>query len=95
MHLRVQEYQEVNTKDHDLLADLIAFGDGGFFCNRIVTPVFDVMAYEVGGPTMFASMLPRVRHPSSLQEHGTWLHLNTCAAVPFAHTVPLQRKMLG
>ncbi|KAF5834980.1 hypothetical protein DUNSADRAFT_8080 [Dunaliella salina] len=45
---RLPEYSEVNKNDYDLLADLIAFGDGGFFCNRIVTPVFDVMAYEIG-----------------------------------------------
>uniref|UniRef100_A0A6S8NKA7 1,3-beta-glucan synthase n=1 Tax=Dunaliella tertiolecta TaxID=3047 RepID=A0A6S8NKA7_DUNTE len=44
---RLSEYPEVEVRDHDLLADLIAFGDGGFFCNRIVTPVFDVMAYEI------------------------------------------------
>jgi hypothetical protein len=36
------------SEDLNLLADMVAFGDGGFFCNRIVTPVFDVMAYEVG-----------------------------------------------
>lgn len=36
--------------DLNLLADLVAFGDGGFFCNRIVTPIFDVMAYEVSPP---------------------------------------------
>ncbi len=33
---------EVPVPDRDLLADLISFGDGGFFCDRIVTPLFYV-----------------------------------------------------
>jgi 1,3-beta-glucan synthase len=39
--------QDVPEEDFALLGDLIAFGDGGFFCDRIITPVFDVIAYEV------------------------------------------------
>ncbi len=38
---------EVPDEDFQLLGDLIAFGDGGFYCDRIVTPIFDVFAYEV------------------------------------------------
>jgi len=52
-----QDYPDVATEDHDLLADLIAFGDGGFFCNRIVTPVFDVMAYEVHDTRVYVLVL--------------------------------------
>jgi 1,3-beta-glucan synthase len=29
------------------VADLIAFGDGGFFTDRIITPIFYVMSYEI------------------------------------------------
>ncbi|KAL6746906.1 hypothetical protein V8C86DRAFT_1430973 [Haematococcus lacustris] len=44
---RLQEMPDVEPADYALLADLIAFGDGGFYCDRIVTPIFDVFAYEV------------------------------------------------
>ena len=48
LHSTLQECDNVLPEDYNMLADMIAFGDGGFFCDRIVTPVFDVMAYEVG-----------------------------------------------
>ncbi|KAG2442264.1 hypothetical protein HXX76_002351 [Chlamydomonas incerta] len=38
---------EVPAPDRELLADLVSFGDGGFFCDRITTPLFYVMSYEV------------------------------------------------
>lgn len=34
--------------DLELLAELTALGDGGFFCDRVVTPIFYNMSYEVG-----------------------------------------------
>lgn len=34
-------------EDMPLVADLIAFGDGGFYCDRIVSPIFECMAFEV------------------------------------------------
>lgn len=34
-------------QDFHLVSDLIAFGDGGFYMDRIVTPIFDVFCYEV------------------------------------------------
>eukprot|EP00198_Chlamydomonas_reinhardtii_P003823 XP_001693159.1 1,3-beta-D-glucan synthase [Chlamydomonas reinhardtii] len=38
---------DVPVPDRELLADLVSFGDGGFFCDRIATPLFYVMSYEV------------------------------------------------
>jgi len=32
--------------DGELIAELAAFGDGGFYCDRIVTPVFYMLSYE-------------------------------------------------
>lgn len=40
---------DVDPDDFTLVADLVAFGDGGFYCDRIVTPIFDVIAFEVRG----------------------------------------------
>ncbi|KAG1659988.1 hypothetical protein FOA52_009662 [Chlamydomonas sp. UWO 241] len=37
----------VPAADCTWLADLVAFGDGGFFIDRIVTPIFYVMSYEI------------------------------------------------
>ncbi|KXZ43170.1 hypothetical protein GPECTOR_99g805 [Gonium pectorale] len=38
---------EVAVSDRELLADLISYGDGGFFMDRIITPIFYVMSYEI------------------------------------------------
>ena len=35
------------SEDRYIVAELVAFGDGGFFLDRIITPVFYVMSYEV------------------------------------------------
>ena len=35
--------------DAALLEDLVALGDGGLFMDRVITPVFVVITYEVGG----------------------------------------------
>ncbi|GAX79705.1 hypothetical protein CEUSTIGMA_g7146.t1 [Chlamydomonas eustigma] len=34
-------------EDCELLEDLVAYGDGGMFMDRVVSPVFTVMAYEL------------------------------------------------
>jgi hypothetical protein len=33
--------------DSELLEDLVVYGDGGLFMDRVISPVFMVMAYEV------------------------------------------------
>ena len=35
--------------DSSLLEDLVALGDGGIFMDRVITPVFVVISYEVCG----------------------------------------------
>lgn len=40
-------HTDVAMEDRYLVADLLAFGDGGFYCDRIVSPIFICMAYEV------------------------------------------------
>lgn len=37
----------LHEQDRALLCDLVLFGDGGAFMDRIVTPVFRALAYEV------------------------------------------------
>lgn len=37
----------MSSEDRYIVAELVAFGDGGFFLDRIVTPIFYVMSYEV------------------------------------------------
>lgn len=37
----------VPPEDCAMVSDLVAFGDGGFFCDRVVTPIFYVFSYEV------------------------------------------------
>lgn len=39
--------RQVPVGDRELLADLVSFGDGGFFTDRIITPIFYVMSYEI------------------------------------------------
>lgn len=37
----------LNEQDRAMVCDLVLFGDGGAFMDRIITPVFRALAYEV------------------------------------------------
>ena len=36
--------------DMEVMEDLVAFGDGGAFTDRVIAPLFAVISYEVGWP---------------------------------------------
>eukprot|EP00798_Chlamydomonas_sp_ICE-L_P008247 gene8247-1516_t len=38
---------DVPTADRTLVADLVAWGDGGYFTDHVITPIFYVMSYEI------------------------------------------------
>lgn len=40
-------HSDVPADQHMIAADLVAFGDGNYFYERILTPVFFVMSYEI------------------------------------------------
>ncbi|EFJ48653.1 hypothetical protein VOLCADRAFT_90840 [Volvox carteri f. nagariensis] len=44
---RLSTTSDVPLSDRELLADLVCYGDGGFFMDRIITPIFFVMSYEI------------------------------------------------
>lgn len=44
---RLSASSDVPLSDRELLADLICYGDGGFFMDRVITPIFFVMSYEI------------------------------------------------
>ncbi|GLI69231.1 hypothetical protein VaNZ11_013721 [Volvox africanus] len=44
---RLANSADVPLSDRELLADLVCYGDGGFFMDRVITPIFYVMSYEI------------------------------------------------
>ncbi|GIL51750.1 hypothetical protein Vafri_7680 [Volvox africanus] len=44
---RLANCADVPLSDRELLADLVCYGDGGFFMDRVTTPIFFVMSYEI------------------------------------------------
>ncbi len=60
------------ASDMSLLEDLVALGDGGFWCDRVLTPIFYVLAFEVRGSgcrTGQRVVLPTLLGPINLTRH--------------------------
>lgn len=63
---------DVPVPDRELLADLVSFGDGGFFCDRIATPLFYVRRRE-GVRGSAADLCVCVRFLETLHNGAWWL----------------------
>lgn len=62
--------RERREGDADMVADMVACGDGGFYCDRIVTPMFYFLSHEVGRNVGMLMIVERAEVGGGVWEGG-------------------------